>query len=277
VAPVSSVANPPDPAQLAVRNVRRKGQKAPEYGSDEHKAIWDAFIKRVDPHEARLGRAVRALLVEQEKEVLGHLGDGKAMKSAQNLADDPFDQVEWRKRFREKCDPIIKQTVQAAGDAAAADLDTFFSLEDPAVVEFLDQREQRFAQRVNETTWRELKDSLEEGIHMGESIPELEKRVTDTMTLRQNQSKEAIARTETIGASNGGTLESWKQSDMVAEKTWIATFDDRVRDTHYDAHGQTVGLDDDFTVGNGSGPAPGQIGLPEEDIQCRCTMASVLK
>lgn len=278
VAPVSSIANPPDAAQLSVRNVRRKGQRAPEYGSDEHKVIWDAFVKRVDPHEARLGRTVRALLVDQEKAVLANLRDEeKGAKSANNAASDPFDRAEWRAKFREKCDPIIAQTVQAAGDAAAADLDTFFSLEDPAVIEFLNDREQRFAQRVNETTWQELKNSLEEGIHLGESIPELEKRVTDVMALRKNQSKEAIARTEVVGASNGGTLEAWKQSDLVAEKMWIATFDDRVRETHADAHGQTVGIDDDFEVGNGSGPAPGQIGLPEEDIQCRCTMASVLK
>ena len=28
----------------------------------------------------------------------------------------------------------------------------------------------------------------------------------------------------------------------------------------------------DFEVGDGSGPAPGQIGLAEEDINCRCSM-----
>ena len=51
--------------------------------------------------------------------------------------------------------------------------------------------------------------------------------------------------------------------------------DDRVRPDHVEADGQVVDLDDDFEVGDGSGPGPGQIGLPEQDVNCRCTVLAV--
>ena len=86
-----------------------------------------------------------------------------------------------------------------------------------------------------------------------------------------------IARTEVLGASNGGALLSWEQSNVVDSKTWIASLDQATRESHVYAHGQTVGLKDDFVLDGGRGPAPGQIGVAEEDIQCRCTMIAGLK
>ena len=79
-----------------------------------------------------------------------------------------------------------------------------------------------------------------------------------------------------MGASNGGTIESYKQSGVVRGKQWLATLDNRVRESHADAHGDIVGLDEDFEVGEGSGPAPGQMGVAGEDINCRCTVMAVL-
>jgi uncharacterized protein with gpF-like domain len=87
---------------------------------------------------------------------------------------------------------------------------------------------------------------------------------------------ETIARTEVIGAANGAVLEAWEQSGVVEGKSWLAALDDRTRESHIAAHGQTVPLDEDFQVGVGSGPAPGQIGEAEEDISCRCTITAVV-
>ena len=48
-----------------------------------------------------------------------------------------------------------------------------------------------------------------------------------------------------------------------------------VRDTHVEAHGQEVKIDEDFSVGSGTGPAPGQIDEAGESINCRCTLLAV--
>ncbi len=186
---------------------------------------------------------------------------------------------EWIKKFREAIRPVLRDIVGEAGQAGIDDVKASvdFKLTDPNVVRFIETRAQRFAQAVNETTWNKLKDTLSDGYQAGEGVDKLAVRVTDTMTLRIGQSAEVIARTEVIGAENGGMLEGWRQSDIVKGKTWLATMSGgRTRDTHVEAHGQTVGLDEDFEVGDGSGPAPGQIGLAEEDIQCRFTMIAVV-
>jgi uncharacterized protein with gpF-like domain len=84
-------------------------------------------------------------------------------------------------------------------------------------------------------------------------------------------SAETIARTEVLGASSGGALMSARESGVVGGKEWIAEIGDpRTRPDHEDAHGQTVALDDDFEVGDDTGPGPGMMGSPENDCNCRC-------
>jgi hypothetical protein len=85
---------------------------------------------------------------------------------------------------------------------------------------------------------------------------------------RIRSSATTIARTETNGATNGGAIVAAQESGVVQGKTWVAALDERTRDTHLEAHDQTVPLDQDFAVGAGVGPSPGQIGLAEEDINC---------
>lgn len=54
-------------------------------------------------------------------------------------------------------------------------------------------------------------------------------------------------------------------------KQWRAQIDTRVRDSHADAHGQTVAMNEDFEVGSSSLSYPGDpSGPPEEIINCRC-------
>lgn len=264
---------PPDDTERKARG-RRRGI---EYNSGDHQRIWRQFVRRTEAQEKKLGKATADLFRRQKESILARLR-ARSARDAQSVADEPFDRPEWIKRFRTEARPIVGGIVEQAGKDALQDLSLgiSFKLTEPAVVRFIESRAQRFAREVNDTTWDMLRESLAEGIKAGEGIPALAERVEQVMGDRIESSGETIARTEVIGASNGGTLEAWRQSEVVEEKTWLAALDDRTRDSHQDAHGQTVKLDDDFKVGNGRGPAPGQIGLAEEDINCRCTMTAVI-
>ena len=56
-------------------------------------------------------------------------------------------------------------------------------------------------------------------------------------------------------------------------KNWVATEDDRTRETHAAADGQTVKLDADFEVGDAELEFPSDPnGPPEEVINCRCAV-----
>lgn len=250
--------------------------KTPAFGSDEHEKLWNAFVKRIEPHERRLGDVVADLMERQREEVLAKLR--RPAKTAREAAEDPFDRDEWEDTFGEEVRPVLRATVRDAGEAALADLAVgiSFDLFDPRVVEFLQGREQRFAGEVNETTWQALKDSLADGLEAGETIPQLAERVEAVMGDRIRSSKTTIARTEVVGASNGGTLEAWRQSGVVERKQWLAALDDRTRPEHESAHGQTVDLDEEFEVGGCSGDMPGNTGCADMDINCRCTATTVV-
>lgn len=260
-----------------------KGVAVP-FGSDLHRELWELSIKRADPYERRFAAAVAQLFERQKAAVIEAVrreakGEAKGeAKSIAELGDDPFDEEAWARIFAQEMLPEYRVMIRAAGNAAMNDVGAAvdFNLLDPRVIKALRQLSQRFAKRVNETTWRALKAALEAGIRAGEGADKLAARVEGVMTLRVNQSSGAIARTEVQAANSAGALAGWTQAG-VEQKTWIATFDDRVRDTHAEAHGQTVGLDEDFTVGTATGPGPGQMDEAGETINCRCAMLAVTK
>lgn len=55
-------------------------------------------------------------------------------------------------------------------------------------------------------------------------------------------------------------------------KTWISSKDERVRSAHAEMDGVTVPYEENFVMPDGArGFAPGMIGAPQHDINCRCT------
>lgn len=252
--------------------------RAVTYGSDEHARLWSRFDRRAREQEKKVAAATKDLLERQRASVAARLLAGRAARGPADVADDPFDMGEWVKKFRQALRPILGSVVDDIGTAALDDLGVSisFNVLEPQVKRFIEQRAQRFATSVNQTTWDDLKASLSDGLSAGEAIVDLAKRVDTVMGTRIRSSASTIARTEVVGASNGGTLLAWRQTGVVSGKEWLATLDDKTRDSHQAAHGQKRGIDEDFDVGDGSGPAPGQIGLAEEDCNCRCTMTAVL-
>lgn len=301
---------PPDDGSLqaavsralwAVKAARKAStSKAIELGSKEHIAAVKKFDRRASRHEKQVKKLVERLFEEQQADILERFDAAKAIISkveghndmvASTLmdmatkaasSDEPFDMDGWIKQFKDGLREALEGVVQDAGDATFDELtvDHVFDLHNPEVVAFMEERAQRFAERVNETTWDSLKKSLSEGETNGETIDELAKRVTDVMEDRIRSSSEVIARTEVIGALNGGALQAAKQSGLEGmKKAWLAAIDDRTRETHNAAHtkyqAKPIPLDADFVVGKGKGQAPGQLGEAEEDIQCRCTLTWV--
>ena len=222
VTSAKAAARPPAPRGLA----RGRVKGIAEYGSIEHEARWTLFVKRTEPWENKLSDAVVELLEEQREDVIERLRSEKTVKSfkdAPTVAGDPFDREEWERKFQERVRAILRALVEDSGQNALDDIsvEMAFDVDEPKVVEFLLARNQRFAQKVNETTWTQLRQSLAQGMDAGESIPQLEERVTSVMGDRIRSTPEMIARTEVVGASNGGTLEAWRQSEVVEGKAWL--------------------------------------------------------
>lgn len=249
----------------------------PPYGSLDHARLYQRWQGRADPHEKAVAAMCADLFKRQKDSIIGRL---KAPgRDIGDVVDMPFNLAEWRKKFRIAARPVFAEIVRAIGMAALEDLTVklSFNVFEPMVVRFLERRAQRFAQEVNQTTWDMLKASLGEGIEVGDGMDAMTERVEAVMGERIRSSAETIARTEVNGAANGGTLLAWKQSGVVEGKEWLAALDDRTRDDHVDAHGQVVGLDEDFDVGGARGPCPGSMGDPAQDCNCRCTIIAKIK
>jgi HK97 family phage portal protein len=259
-----------------------------EYGSDEHERLWRKFERRVTRWERVMGAMIKDLFTRQKDSVLDRLKQPK--RTIEDVINDPFDMAEWVKKFRLGLMPILREMMGVVGQEEFDDLGLalLFSVDAPEIVRFMEGRAQRFAIAVNTTTWDDISGSIAAGLQEGEGLVKIERRLTDLFNayidepaVAEKMSRtEMIARTETVGAASGGSLEAWKQSGVVERKTWLAALDKRTRDTHIEAHStyqsQPILLDEDFVVGLATGQGPGLMGRPEEDINCRCTMQPVV-
>jgi SPP1 gp7 family putative phage head morphogenesis protein len=265
------------PSDLVAIENTNKGQKRQRsvpipFGSPEHQRIDREFARQVGRHEPTLTFVIMRFFDIIAEEVKRRLRD-----NLQLAVEDPFDLMSAIPRLRDEITPPLLNAVLDILQQETASLNISRNVLRQRALEFISNRSQRFAQRVSETTWHRLRDSLRKGMELGEGIPKLEERVLAVIADRIRSTPETIARTEVVGALNGGKLLAWLENGDIAGKRWIATLDNRTRDSHREVHGLVVELLDNFIVGAGSGPAPGQIGLAEEDINCRCTIVPVFR
>jgi hypothetical protein len=154
----------------------------------------------------------------------------------------------------------------------------------PAMVSYLAQVRNRLV-RIPEEVYDLVAGQVSTGVNLGESIPELSRRVdtvlSTTASERWPNRATVIARTETIGALNSGRYEAFRMiveddPGTAYELMWLATDDHRTRKTHETAEGQRVPVGSTFTVGGFQLAFPGDpSGPPQEVIQCRCTLLLV--
>lgn len=132
---------------------------------------------------------------------------------------------------------------------------------------------------LKDTRWnrQRLNAQILQGILQGESIPKLADRLAP-MVDGNRAAAVRNARTAVNYAENQGRLDSMKAAEeecsLVYAKEWVATLDDRTRESHAEINGEQVGLDEYFSNGLLCPSDPS--GDPAEVYNCRCTMKRVL-
>jgi hypothetical protein len=123
--------------------------------------------------------------------------------------------------------------------------------------------------------------SVEEGMGADETARAIRKGLTDVAADINQWRALRIARTEVMTASNLGAMEGARATDLPMDKFWIATYDERTRDTHIAVETQNpIDMNDYFKVGEADMMQPGEAvngDFPEEIINCRCTVAFEVK
>lgn len=266
VAPVPEPA--PESTPEPVKQV--KGLHSPE----ARVLIWKSFDSRLKPEESKFSRETVKEFDKQGKRIVAWL-EGKAMTDVKaampaELLDDEELLSVWR--------PLFMAFGMSASEATAARYD--WTKIDPAVVrKWIDTRGAKYSKWVNETTNADIMDILATDRAGGLSIPDMVKHIQDYFGEGgvARSRAEAVARTQVIAVNNYADVETYKENG-VQRKEWLATMDDRVRDSHAEMDGQVVAVDDPFVTGNGASlQYPGDPDGPaEEVINCRCTILPVI-
>lgn len=148
-----------------------------------------------------------------------------------------------------------------------------------AASRFIRERAGRMIADITRSMRETLRRALDRGLREGRSEPEIARSVE--RAFRGNASRaraQRIARTEIHTASNAGSIEAARATELDLVKVWGATEDERTRPSHARADGQSRELDKPFRVGGAALDYPGDPkGPPGETINCRCTMLFELR
>jgi len=129
------------------------------------------------------------------------------------------------------------------------------------------------ATKISNTTMIKIREVIASGIGEGAGAREIGKAINRRVKSISRSRGIMIARTESHSAMQNTLLETVNEmSTFPVLKKWVATEDERTRETHRAVDGITIPKDQKFAVGDASLAYPGDqnSGSAKEVIQCRC-------
>lgn len=127
----------------------------------------------------------------------------------------------------------------------------------------------------------QIQSVMLQGILQGESIPNLSKRISNSVSVANRNASIRYARTATTGAENAGRVAAYERASGMGielEQEWLATLDGRTRHEHRQLDGQHVPVGKPFTVDGYEIEYPGDPSAPGYLIwNCRCTLVPRVK
>lgn len=180
---------------------------------------------------------------------------------------DLFDGRYWRRRTRDVLRPFVERAWRRGGTSITGS----FDLDEPDVASALDDRIEELAGQVTATTEQVLRSQvLAHGVAEGESVPELRARIQRVFANLSDYRATLIARTETVGGYNQASFLAALDAGATT-KTWLATRDQRTRETHRQANGKSAPMNKRFELTKSRWPAD-PTAPAAQSIQCRCAL-----
>lgn len=172
--------------------------------------------------------------------------------------------------------PVYESLVAKFGEAVLQDIGSQLQFEaSERLRAWASKTTANLVRDIGETTRRELRDMLIDAIDEGIKASEVAARISEKFDDFEDYRADRIARTESTRAAGYASWEAAKQAGMT-RKQWLSVGDNKVRDNHQSLDGQTVGIDEPFTIDGKSALFPGDFGDPSEDVNCRCAMIPIV-
>jgi HK97 family phage portal protein len=258
-----------DPAADPAPEDKPKDDKKDVKRPDELRrlAMWKGFIGKQKPIEDRLAAAVKTHFFEQRKLALAGLEkwNGKDVGINWDEQDEAL-----KKRTRSMLLLAISEGVEH-GKAIMGRKEAKSSDIGLKINSYLEAVSKKIV-GINLTLKKQIGKTILEGTTAGETIPQIAGRVRDIYNMASNRSV-MIARTETVGAVNGGS-QLYYESEGIRKKEWLTARDEIVRESHRHLDGQVVPVTASFE--NGLDFPGDSSGRPEDVINCRCSLAPVI-
>lgn len=221
---------------------------------------------------------IEALETQRTAVLAGTNGHSRQEENTPGSGSNIFRPQDWLERFVKAGSPLIRQALRrgAANQIEQFSLGVAFDVSRPLTEQWIEQRTLFWADRVNTETARLVTEQVKRANELGESISQLKERVQQIGEFNNEVRAFTVARTEMVSATNEGHVQAYETAEIPG-KRWITSRDDRVRDTHREAHGQVRRVRENFSIGADSMPAPAQGSRAEENVNCRCTTVPVFE
>ncbi len=121
-------------------------------------------------------------------------------------------------------------------------------------------------------------NAISRGFMQGKAYADIARDIS-TETQASYKRAVRIARTESGRVSSISTQKGYKEATgkgIGLKKMWLATLDGHTREDHQHVDGQIREVDKMFQVGGYDALGPHQVGVPSEDINCRCTTRPIV-
>lgn len=267
-------------------------QNKKENREELKEVFWKNMIAKTDVKEESMKAILDNLITEQAKTVTNNIRDNYRkgllkMARGKALSEFLFDKEEEIRKWLSALQPFIKNVVEDKGREILDFLGVGGNIQTHTntAVAYLQREGVRFIAEVNGTTGQLLKDVLSEGLAEGESIAELQSRVSNVYEQARGDRAKMIARTEVLRATNFATEEAYRQSKVVKGKEWLTALDERTCKLCNELDGKVIPVNssyfkegETYTVGDESITLNyDTVKHPPLHPNCRCTLIPVLE
>jgi hypothetical protein len=260
-------------AALSVLRARTPGTPAGDADDPDEDNTFDL------PNGNPLRRKLKQFAHRQLKKMLGTIPTIGAP-----LPDSFPPLTDWTDPMASAMTPMIGAYWDEAGKTTRAKLGLDperWEVADPHLHEMISKQTFDFCAATNATTDKELGEALEDLraefiaglVDRGDTIPELTARVKKVFGRMATWRAEMIARTEASRAVHSASLQSAKESGVVAGKKWLVSANscDRCQALAAQFNAESLALDASFTVA-GSNTTYAIIQHPPLHPHCRCSL-----
>ncbi len=252
--------------------------------NSKRQALWKKHMQSRAASVKRTKSKLSKVLMGVRGEVLAKIARAKGFGGAASIenrkslvenraaaADFMFDLDSFKTVLKAEMRKAAQANIQDAGEACLKEVgsDDVFSMAPKKLHSFLAVRDNRMSD-VAEEIFERIKRTLGAGADDGDSMDQLATRIRSEFNAIDKGRAQVVALTET-SAAYGVSRQSAMEQAGVESKQWLVSGLPNTRETHLEADGQIVGINETFEVGADQLMHPGDPnGSPAEVINCHC-------